>query len=275
MKSLELNLKDLFHYAYATNCHLDDYSVSKHELDSISTFTAQELLENFKDLILDLLNYKKTQKESKSKDLIQSLTAQHQNEIQYYIKVQKELKNLLEISVSREEKLLEAHEQALNRVKDLEFLTATLGKSEKVSNWNLVKSDLTGKIAELNEKVEQREIFLNKIESENVRLKSMLEEKFIEIEIMKKNMKKKLMKGKEGKSSVNIDNAKKHMEEKAMELVQNQQKIREKITGQVLRERNRESRKSYNSQDFSNLIVHSLDMKSVRQHKRSSSDCKN
>jgi hypothetical protein len=276
MKSLEVNLKDLLLYSYATNCHLDGYSVAKAELDLIPTFSTSELLENFKELILDLLNFKKFQKEGKGNDsVVQAMACKHQSEIQHYLKVQKELKNLLENSVLREEKLLKSHEYALSRIKDLELYNESLENSDKKNNWELIKKELSEKIIDLNQKIDQRDQILTKLESENSRLKSMLEEKFIEIEIIKKNMKKKLSKGKDGKSSISIEIAKKHLEEKALELVQNQQKIRERINGQVLREKNRENRKSYNSQDFSNLVVHPLDMKFSKHHKRSSSDYKN
>lgn len=267
MKPIEVGLQDLFRYAYATNCHLDNYCVTSDELSSIYTFSSLELLENFKDLLLNLLNFKKNYKDQQSKE--SRLAAQFQVELEYHITLQNELRNLLSISVSREEQLVKTHEKAVQRIQELEVVQSN---SEKMLNWQQIKEELSEKILDLNYKIDQRESIMHKLESENSRLRTLLEEKFIEIEILKKNMKKKYSRGKDSKSYMNIDVTKKHLEEKALELMQNQQRIRERIAApQVLRERNRENRKSYNSQDFSSLLVQS----SSKHHKRSHSDYKN
>lgn len=265
MKPIEVGLQDLFRYAYATNCHLDNYSVTADELSSIYTFSALELLENFKDLLLNLLNFKKNFRGQQSKET--RLAAQFQVELEYHITLQNELRNMLSTSVSREEQLVKIHEKAVQRIEELEALQSN---TEKALNWQGIREELSQKILELNQKIDQRECIMHKLESENSRLRTLLEEKFIEIEILKKNMKKKVARVKDSKSYLNIDLTKKHLEEKAQELMQNQQRIRERIAApQVLRERNRENRKSYNSQDFSSLLAHSH-----KPHKRSNSDFK-
>ena len=269
MKTIESGLQDLFRYAYATNCHLDNYAVTSNELTSIKTFSPLELLENFKDLLLNLLTFKKNNLEQQTKESrVLSLSTQHQLEVQYHIKLQSELKHLLSTSISREEHLLIAHEKALRRIKDLETHQAN---SEKYRDWEEIKDDLTQKIQNLNEKIDEKETYMNKLENENLRLREMLEEKFIEIEILKKNMKRRLIKGKESRSLLNIEVSKKNLETKALELIKNQQRIKENnVAPYNLKDRNRENRKSYNSQDFSELIIRA----SSKAHRRSSSDYK-
>ena len=269
MKSIESGLQDLFRYAYATNCHLDNYAVTANELNSIQTFSTLELLENFKDLLLNLLTFKKNNFEQQSKESrLLSLSTQHQLELQYHIKLQSELKHLLSNSISREEQLLVAHEKALKRVKDLETQQVN---SELKRDWQEIKEDFTLKIQNLNEKIDEKEAYMQKLENENYRLREMLEEKFIEIEILKKNIKKRLPKGKESRGLLHFDLSKKNLEDKALELLKNKQKIKENnVAPHILKDRNRENRKSYNSHDFSGLIIQAAN----KVHRRSSSDYK-
>ena len=81
--TLERGLQELFKYAFATNCHLDNDQVSVEETETIDTFDSIDLLENFKDLILNLLSFKKESQAQTKTELLHG-TATKTAEITFY-----------------------------------------------------------------------------------------------------------------------------------------------------------------------------------------------
>ena len=126
---------------------------------------------------------------------------------------------------------------------------------------------MQNKINQLNDKIDSRESVVKSLEIENNRLKSLLENKFIEIEILKKDFANK--KNKESRNSLSIDYTKKVFEEKASELLQSQKKIREKIHSKSSFKENKRPLDSFNSN-----VVFSSYKPSQKAHKRSFSDSK-
>ena len=61
-KDVDKGLMDLFKFAYLSNCELEEENLSQEDYDTLEDLDSLEILENFKDLILDLLETKKEYK---------------------------------------------------------------------------------------------------------------------------------------------------------------------------------------------------------------------
>lgn len=55
---LEKGLYSLFKFCFVTNCKLDEDSITEEEKKTLEELDALEMLENFKDTVTDLLNFK-------------------------------------------------------------------------------------------------------------------------------------------------------------------------------------------------------------------------
>lgn len=256
---LALGLAELFKYAFVANCHLNDDCITDEDSKAIEEFDQIDLLENFKDLILNLLKFKK---EFKGKDPTHAnaYVIQCENELQNHQRIESELRIQLELSKIREEKLLKIYESASLRIKELE--SASSNQSESIFKWENLQLNLRERMKELSDKAEINEKNVKRLESENFRLRTMLEEKFIEIEILKKSV------GKPKRSVGKVKDLKKHIEEKSEPLIH--QKLREKSSSKsILRESNRENRRP------SGLAEIPKPEKPLKCHHRSYSDqCK-
>ena len=62
-------LHELFKNAFIANCLLDEESVTQDELVTLEELDEQEVLENLKDLLADLLNFKKDHRKSDISEL--------------------------------------------------------------------------------------------------------------------------------------------------------------------------------------------------------------
>ncbi|OMJ72797.1 hypothetical protein SteCoe_28687 [Stentor coeruleus] len=226
-------LQELFKYAFVTNCHLDNDSATLEESETIKTLDPLELLENFKDLILNLLNFKKkfiTSEDIPSNNEI--IKTRHESELQYRYLIETDLRSQLENAKIREENLIRTYESALSKSRSYNTETIEKFTSEHLSKWEAIKQELTNKISALNDKIESREAYTKKLESENTKLKELLEEKFIEIEILKKKPtkpKRTTSKTRESRPPSNIELGKKHSEEKSSELIAKNRKSSSKI----------------------------------------------
>ena len=122
---LAKGLHELFKYAFVTNCHLDNDQITPEDSKVIDTFDSIDLLENFKDLILNLLKFKKELKNQEkttnfNSDCIEKLQKKHESEIKYYIYLEKELRTQLDNAKILEEKLLKNYENAITRIQSYE-----------------------------------------------------------------------------------------------------------------------------------------------------------
>ena len=116
-------LLELFKYAFITNCHLDNDSITLQESNTIESFNPVELLENFKDLIINLLTFKKQNKEKPSvfsSETVESLKKTHEKELQYHLRLEKELKFQIENAKIREKTILTNLEKSQQKMKDLQ-----------------------------------------------------------------------------------------------------------------------------------------------------------
>jgi hypothetical protein len=201
----EKNFYELFRFAFITNCHLDEASVTGEELDTLEELSTEEVFENFKDLVNDLLNFKKDYKGSDKAELAQR-SEQFENMLQ---KLEAEVRNHIRI-----EHQLKLHIES-NQQKIEELERYKLETDEKIQGFE-------GKNKGDNQRKAQVELSKDKIvqkfEVECTKLKSLLEDKVKECEKLKKELEVlRVIKNPE-KNSASIETLKKKMEEKAGDL---------------------------------------------------------
>lgn len=69
-KDLDAGLKSLFTYAYKTNAEIEDEPLTNEDKETLEDLDSLEVLENFKDLVNDLLINKRELKSSKKAELL-------------------------------------------------------------------------------------------------------------------------------------------------------------------------------------------------------------
>ncbi|CAG9311942.1 unnamed protein product [Blepharisma stoltei] len=275
LSDLERGLHDLFEYAFVTNCKLDDAEVTPEERQTLGELDSLEVLENFKDLILELINFKKNHKNSDAAELNQrceqfeKMLQKLEAEVRNHIRVEHQLKLHIETSQSKVDELEKSNEQANAKIKKLENKLLNLEKNPKQRhNENkpnnektlpkdlFIRKDTEDKITKLEEIAEKREKFIQKLESEFATTKSLLEEKSKECEKYKKEIIKLKEKEKEKSGDFrvinNIDYLKKRIEEKSIELGKVQIRVKDK-TGEksaFIKERGRNTRGSLGEIDL-------------------------
>jgi hypothetical protein len=100
-------LHELFRYAYMSNCELMEEELSPEELETLQDLDTAEVLENFKDLILDLINYKRNSLKTEKSELIQQneqfegMLQKLEGEVRNHIRIEQQLKLHLESSQAK------------------------------------------------------------------------------------------------------------------------------------------------------------------------------
>ena len=173
-QDFEKNFYDLFRFAFITNCHLDEASVTGEELETLEELTSEEVLENFKDLVNDLLNFKKDYKGSDKAELAQR-SEQFENMLQ---KLEAEVRNHIRI-----EHQLKLHiESNQNKIEELE-------RYKQEADEKLHQYEGKGKVDSRKTQAEQnKDKIVQKFEVECTKLKSLLEDKVKECEKLKKEL---------------------------------------------------------------------------------------
>lgn len=207
---LENAVTSLFRQSFITNCHLDEASITGEELDTLDELSIEEVMENFNDLLNELLNFKRDYKASDKAELVQR-SEQFENMLQ---KLEAEVRNHISI-----EHQLKLHiETGQNKTEELEKFRSEA--EAKISAYEKkFEKNKNGK------RDEKKDMALLKFEVECSKLKSLLEEKAKECEKLKKVI-EKLKRPEAGSSSIEF--LKKRLEEKASELGKIQQIMKEK-----------------------------------------------
>lgn len=119
---LEKALRELFRYAFITNCHLDNFQVGVQELNALDTIRSMDVLEGFKELVLVLLKQKRDLKqEKKGKENSNDKSAQKlEGEIKNRIRTEQQLKETIEFYKKKLEESEEKCCKLNKRVKELE-----------------------------------------------------------------------------------------------------------------------------------------------------------
>lgn len=126
---LEKVLHELFRHAYSTNCALMDEELQPEELETLNDLDSAEVLENFKDLVTDLLTYKQNCLKSEKSDLIaqneqlEGMLQKLEGEVRTHIRVEQQLKLHLE---GTQAKLDEAEKKQAELQEQLDLAEAKL-----------------------------------------------------------------------------------------------------------------------------------------------------
>lgn len=96
-------VKNLFRSSFVMNCHLDNASVTSEELKSIKLLSFDEVIDNLRDLVDSLLNFKRNAKDDKSGELalrceqLEKLLQKQENEVRARIRNENQLKLQIDI----------------------------------------------------------------------------------------------------------------------------------------------------------------------------------
>lgn len=185
-------MKDLFTCSFIANCTLDDESMTIEESKTLEELNPAEILENFKDLVLNLLRFKKEYKSSDKAELAQrneqfeSLLQKLEAEVRNHIRVEHQLKLHIENHQQRIDELEKTGTNDKTLIKELEEKCG--GKKVKNNEVDKIKRELEDKIKGLTETIEKKDKSLHKAEFEVVKLRNLLEEKVRECESVKKEL---------------------------------------------------------------------------------------
>ena len=217
---IEKGLLDLFKYAFTSNCSLDDASVTSDESKTLEELDSSEMLNNFKELVMKLLNFKRDYQTSDKGELVhrseqfEALLQKLEAEVRVHIRVENQLKLHIESHINRIVELEKLEEDYQNKIKELED-KAGFKKTQRTSDIDKQKKEFEEKINNLLDTIEKREKNSQKFETDNNRLKLLLEEKNKECEVLKKKvtrLNKINLKGKELQNSSSADYLKKKVD---------------------------------------------------------------
>jgi len=155
-QEVEAGFTDLFKYAYVTNCKLEDEELTQEEKETLEDLDSLEVLENFKDLVMDLLAFKREFKASDKSELakrteqFEAMLQKLESEVRNHIRIEQQLKLHLEAAQSRVEEL----EKKGDSAKWLKELAAKEKELEDLRSRGPVK-DLELKLRHLEEKYKE------------------------------------------------------------------------------------------------------------------------
>jgi len=276
-QSVEKGLKELFNYAFTTNCHLDEASCTSEELRTLEELDSSEILENFKDVVTELLNFKREHRNSDTAELVkraeglESMLQKLENEVRSHIRVEHQLKLHIESTQSKLEEVEKRKAETEQELKKLKLQTKGESRTQNIDsklkhienkfqeeinkiNKNKRKSrkDYEAKIQNLGEIADNREKHLQKLEQEANKLKLLLEEKTEECNRLKKEnqklIKELLGPKKETKNSSSVEALKKKLEERSNELNKLQSRLGQKV--QEKKHAKRSARRSLGEMEF-------------------------
>lgn len=193
MSEIEDGMRELFKYAFITNCHLDQNDVTEAEIHAVDTLDSFCLLEGLKELMVALLKSKKAHLKSLN---FEKISQKLEIDLKNSQKNEKLLKTRVETYKKRIEELEEKHAEDLKKIEEIH-------KKERVSQIKPNKRVLSLNLNSFSEKSGQ------------------IEKDF--------NAKNEIFEAPKSTSQIGIDFIKKRLEEKSAEIAKIQEKIREKI----------------------------------------------
>ena len=187
LDDVERGLHELFKYAFVTKCHLDEASITPDEMKTLEELDSLEILENFKDIVVDLLQYKKECKSSDTGELTQrneqyeNMIQKLEGEVRNHIRIEHQLKLHIETSESKQDELVRDCEIAQEKAKSLEEKCRNLeielkktkdeidAKSKEIERFKLKNKESPNikavtSVGALKKRVEQKTQELNKVQ---------------------------------------------------------------------------------------------------------------
>ena len=189
----EKGMKQLFSYAFMMNCNLDDESVTEEESKTLQELSPHEVLENFKDLVVGLLKFKKDFKTSDTAELAQkseqfeTMLQKLEAEVRNHIRIEHQLKLHIENHQHRIDELEKAEMNGKMQIKEGED-KPVIKKSIRTSDTDKLKKEFDEKVKNLLEIIDKKDKVIQKLEFENSKLRNLLEEKIRDFEIVKKEL---------------------------------------------------------------------------------------
>lgn len=192
-------LKEIFKSAFITNCTLDDASVTEEELQILEDLDEEEIINNLKSLVDNLLNFKLNCKSHDSGELatrcdqIEKLLQKQEAEVRNHIKIEHQLKlyiDTLQQKLAETEKSFSEAQASIKEMegRGLETMQTKLKKVEmrfqselnrvikeyREDAYNQAKNN--EKIKRFEEIIEKKEKAYVKLLSDYTKLKQKLEE---------------------------------------------------------------------------------------------------
>ncbi|OMJ91447.1 hypothetical protein SteCoe_6029 [Stentor coeruleus] len=235
--SIEKTINEMFRFAFISNCHLDEASVTSEELETLEELSTDEIIENFKDLINELLNFKRDYKSSDKAELAQrseqfeTMLQKLEAEVRNHIRVEHQLKLHIENIQNKNEELEKYKLEADMKISKLEEMVKSSEKGKNLKNDNV--KDKT----------------IQKFEIECSKLKNLLEDKAKECEKLKKEIDKNRKMDKNNTASIEL--LKKQFEGKNFEMMKMQKPLREKVQNELVKGVDRKNQKSLDEKNRS------------------------
>lgn len=254
--NFEKLLKDFFAEIFYEKCIIEDSSITSEEQDSINSLTFLEVLDNLKNLFMELMNFKKsflTQDKFeilKTNEKFEAMLQKLEAEVRNHIRVEHQLKLHIENNQSHSEGLEIMNQKLIAQIKDI-------GEGKGKAGGKVEVRGVMERIVKLEGVVGKKDSQIAKLEAENLRLRRMLD-------------------GKENGKKVDVEGFKQKCEENFSELFKLEQVLKEKSVRGVMRERNRSNRKSNVETEISQSKVKEVNKASAKNlskvHSRSSSE---
>lgn len=216
-------LKDFFTEIFYEKCVIEDSSVTSEEQESINSLSFLEVLDNLKNIFMELMNFKKSFVSQdkfeilKTNEKFEAMLQKLEAEVRNHIRVEHQLKLHIENNQNHSEELESLNQKLVAQLKEFGDKGKALGKSE-------VKGVME-RVMKLESAVAKKDLQISRLEAENLKLRKMLE-------------------GKENGKKGDVDGFKQKCEENVYELYKLEQVLKEKAARGVMRERNRNCRKS-------------------------------
>lgn len=262
-KGLEEELREIFLNVFTRNCAIEESNITAEEVRTIKEIEIHEVLENLKDILNSLLEFKQDYINSDKAELVkrseqfETMLQKSEAEVRSHIRIEHQLKLHIENNQTHSEDLEIQNNRNLKEIKELQ---------EKVKNTNKSKlnrkesKEYLEKIAKLEENLTRKEVFIGRLEKELVRMQNSENERLG----MKKNM---------GRADEEYGEMKRKFEEKAVGL-QKLQKMVKETSVKPLRDRGKLIRKSINDNDVSRSQIGEIKISKIfgKSHIRSISE---
>jgi myosin heavy subunit len=216
--SLYKSLRELFKQAFISNCHLDDASVTNEELETLEELDESEILENLKDLLESLINFKSNCKSEASGELatrceqLEKMLQKQESEVRVHIRNEHQLKLHID---TMQQKILELEyklQESQTTIKEMESkgcetMSTKLKKIEERFHNELTKVSIKYKnetengikdnerIQKLEEMYEKKEKSYTKLKQDFQRIRIMLDETNKECKALRKEVEKNCVTG--------------------------------------------------------------------------------
>lgn len=223
------SLKNLFKKGFIANCHLDDASVTEEELETLEELDQSEVLENLKDLMESLIEFKRNVTENKNEELavrcekLEKMLQVQEAEVRKHISTEHQLKLMIEALQEKNTELQHKYDNAKMVVKGLEngnnesvheklskmeinFEQQLSQLGEKYSSELKVLSKESEKLQKLEQLFEHKEKSYLKLQEEFSQMRKILEKTTMECQSLRKEM------GKYSVKSVSRPSTKKSLE---------------------------------------------------------------